>query len=79
MVFLNWDSLPWFWHGFDMFWFALLMVMLAPACWPSFWLLVCFSLARYRSLSFDHHPGIDLRVDARVFSATKWASAATMA
>ena len=30
MVFLNWDSLPWFWQGFDMFWFALLMVMLAP-------------------------------------------------
>lgn len=30
MVFLNWDSLPWFWYGFDMFWFALLMVMVAP-------------------------------------------------
>lgn len=30
MVFLNWDSLPWFWYGFDMFWFAMLMVMLAP-------------------------------------------------
>ena len=30
MVFLNWDALPWFWHGFDMFWFAMLMVMLAP-------------------------------------------------
>ncbi|MBF0219448.1 MAG: urea ABC transporter permease subunit UrtC [Gammaproteobacteria bacterium] len=30
MVFLNWDSLPWFWYGFDMFWFAALMVMLLP-------------------------------------------------
>ena len=30
MVFLNWESLPWFWLGFDMFWFAMLMVMLAP-------------------------------------------------
>jgi urea transport system permease protein len=30
MVFLNWDSLPWFWYGFDMFWFAMLMVMLVP-------------------------------------------------
>jgi urea transport system permease protein len=30
MVFLNWESLPWFWYGFDMFWFALLMVMVAP-------------------------------------------------
>ncbi|MBK1719885.1 urea ABC transporter permease subunit UrtC [Thiocystis violacea] len=30
MVFLNWSELPWFWHGFDMFWFAALMVVLAP-------------------------------------------------
>jgi len=30
MVFLNWESLPWFWYGFDMFWFAALMVMLVP-------------------------------------------------
>jgi len=30
MVFLNWHELPWYWHGFDMFWFAMLMVMLAP-------------------------------------------------
>jgi urea transport system permease protein len=22
MVFLNYKELPWFWHGFDMFWFA---------------------------------------------------------
>ena len=30
MVFLNWDALPWFWLGFDMFWFAALMTMLVP-------------------------------------------------
>jgi urea transport system permease protein len=30
MVFLNWQELPWYWHGFDMFWFALLMVVLVP-------------------------------------------------
>ncbi|MDH5219005.1 MAG: urea ABC transporter permease subunit UrtC, partial [Gammaproteobacteria bacterium] len=30
MVFLNWDSLPWYWYGFDQFWFAMLMVMLIP-------------------------------------------------
>lgn len=30
MVFLNWDSLPWYWYGFDQFWFAALMVMLVP-------------------------------------------------
>ena len=31
MVFLNWKSLPWFWYGFNHFWFALLMMMLVPA------------------------------------------------
>ncbi|KZX78409.1 urea ABC transporter permease subunit UrtC [Oleiphilus sp. HI0009] len=30
MVFLNWSELPWFWHGFDQFWFAALMVVVAP-------------------------------------------------
>jgi urea transport system permease protein len=30
MVFLNWQELPWFWHGFDMFWFAVVMVALVP-------------------------------------------------
>lgn len=30
MVFLNWESLPWFWHGFNWFWFAMLMVVLVP-------------------------------------------------
>jgi urea transport system permease protein len=30
MVFLNWKSLPWFWLGFDRFWFALIIMMLAP-------------------------------------------------
>lgn len=30
MVFLNWSEVPWYWQGFDMFWFAMLMVMLVP-------------------------------------------------
>ncbi|WP_417517204.1 urea ABC transporter permease subunit UrtC [Minwuia sp.] len=30
MVFLNWDALPWYWYGFDMFWFAAIMVILVP-------------------------------------------------
>lgn len=30
MVFLDWDSLPWFWHGFDQFWFTMIMVTLVP-------------------------------------------------
>ena len=30
MVFLNWQELPWFWYGFDQFWFTALMVLLVP-------------------------------------------------
>ena len=30
MVFLNWKELPWFWYGFDQFWFAMLMVVAVP-------------------------------------------------
>ncbi len=30
MVFLNWKELPWFWHGMDMFWFAMIMVLVLP-------------------------------------------------
>ncbi|MBZ8133906.1 urea ABC transporter permease subunit UrtC [Afifella sp. IM 167] len=30
MVFLNWKELPWFWYGFDHFWFAAIMVFLVP-------------------------------------------------
>jgi urea transport system permease protein len=31
MVFLNWKALPWFWYGFNHFWFALAMMALVPA------------------------------------------------
>ncbi len=30
MVFLNWQELPWYWHGFDLFPFAMLMVLAVP-------------------------------------------------
>src|SRR3569623_2880971 len=30
MVFLNWKELPWYWYGFDQFWFAMLMAVLVP-------------------------------------------------
>jgi urea transport system permease protein len=30
MVFLNWKELPWYWHGFDHFAFAMVMVALVP-------------------------------------------------
>ena len=31
MVFLNYKELPWFWQGFDMFWFAAVMIVLVPS------------------------------------------------
>jgi urea transport system permease protein len=31
MVFLNWTELPWYWYGFDSFFFAMFMVALVPA------------------------------------------------
>ena len=30
MVFLNWDTLPWYWWGFEHFWFAAIMICLVP-------------------------------------------------
>ncbi|WP_319567445.1 urea ABC transporter permease subunit UrtC [Cohaesibacter marisflavi] len=30
MVFLNWKELPWYWYGFDQFWFAAIMVLAIP-------------------------------------------------
>lgn len=44
MVFLNYQSLPWYWHGFDMFWFAALMVVLVPGL-----LAFCFGWLAFRS------------------------------
>ncbi len=38
MVFLNWKELPWYWYGFDHFWFAAAIVLKARryrGCWPS--------------------------------------------
>jgi urea transport system permease protein len=44
MVFLNWKELPWYWHGFDMFWLAALMVVLVPGT-----LAVVFGWLAFRS------------------------------
>jgi urea transport system permease protein len=30
MVFIGWNRLPWYWYGFDHFWFALAMVVVVP-------------------------------------------------
>jgi urea transport system permease protein len=44
MVFLNWKSLPWFWHGFNHFSFAMLMVVLVPGT-----LALAFGWCAFRS------------------------------
>jgi urea transport system permease protein len=44
MVFLNYQELPWYWHGFDMFWFAALMVLVVPGL-----LAFCFGWLAFRS------------------------------
>src|SRR5207344_214677 len=44
MVFLNYPKLPWYWNGFDMFWFAALMVIVVPGV-----LAFCFGWLAFRS------------------------------
>jgi urea transport system permease protein len=44
MVFLNWTELPWFWHGFNSFPFALLMMLLVPGL-----LALVFGFLAFRS------------------------------
>lgn len=44
MVFLNYSKLPWYWYGFDMFWFAALMVLVVPGL-----LAFCFGWLAFRS------------------------------
>ncbi|MBM3554541.1 MAG: urea ABC transporter permease subunit UrtC [Alphaproteobacteria bacterium] len=44
MVFLNWKELPWYWQGFDQFWFAALMAMLVPGL-----LALVFGFLAFRS------------------------------
>jgi urea transport system permease protein len=44
MVFLNYPELPWYWYGFDMLWFAALMVLVVPGL-----LAFCFGWLAFRS------------------------------
>ena len=67
MVFLNWKELPWYWYGFDMFWFAAIMVMLVPGLGYSalFVLFAGLSLASAVLLaSFAREAGNPLAGDA---------------
>src|SRR5246500_1448203 len=53
MVFLNYPRLPWYWFGFDMFWFAALMVLFVPGL-----LAFCFGWLAFRS----RVPGVYLSI-----------------
>lgn len=44
MVFLDWKELPWFWRGFDQFWFAFAMALLLPGL-----VAFCFGYLAFRS------------------------------
>ena len=66
MVFLNWKELPWFWYGFNHFWFALAHDRARAGAARVGVRLACVPLARHGRLPFDHHAGADLRADARV-------------
>jgi urea transport system permease protein len=44
MVFLNYPELPWYWQGFDKFWYAALMVIVVPGL-----LAFCFGWLAFRS------------------------------
>jgi urea transport system permease protein len=44
MVFLNWKELPWYWYGFDHFWFAAAMVVVVPG-----FLAAVFGFLAFRS------------------------------
>jgi urea transport system permease protein len=58
MVFLSWKELPWFWHGFDQFWFAALMVLVVPGLLAFVFGLVCLPLAGDGGLPLDHHQAL---------------------
>ena len=66
MVFLSYERLPWFWQGFDMFWFACLMVLVVPGLLAFVFGWFAFRSPCHRGLPLDHHPGADLRADARL-------------
>ena len=66
MVFLNWDSLPWFWLGFDRLWFAAIDDLPRPRGAGLRVRVAGVPVARHRRLSVDHDAGAHLRADARV-------------
>jgi urea transport system permease protein len=78
MVFLNWKELPWYWYGFDNFWFAMLMVLLVPGA-----LAFVFGWFAFRSRVTGVYFSIITQAMTYACcwpsSAMTWASAATTA
>ena len=66
MVFLNYKALPWFWYGFDNFWFAVHHGGAGAGPARLRLRLVRLPQPRHRRLPVDHHPGDDLRAAARL-------------
>jgi len=70
MVFLNWKELPWFWHGFDMFPFAMFMALLAPGL-----LAFLFGWLAFRSRVTGVYLSIITQAAGRVVSGSPWGAA----
>ena len=66
MVFLNWQELPWYWHGFDNFGFAALMVLVVPGLLAFVFGWFAFR-SRVSASTCRSSPGADLRPDAGFF------------
>ena len=66
MVFLDWKELPWYWHGFEHFRFAVAMALVVPGAARAGVRLLRVPLAHPRRLLLDRHAGADLRGDAAV-------------
>ena len=57
MVFLNWTELPWFWYGFDRFWFALAHGRAGAGAAGARVRMARVPIAGHRRLSLDHDAG----------------------
>ena len=66
MVFLNWPELPVYWYGFQHFPYAAADGRAGAGRARLRVRLVRVPQPRHRRLSVDHHPGADLRADARL-------------
>ena len=67
MVFLNWQEMPWYWQGFDMFWFAMLMAMAGAGFVGTRVWLAGIPFEGDGCLSVNNDSGLNLRIVAGIF------------